>query len=170
MSFMFYDMCHRIKPDIEVKRKAMLCVLLMTFRSVKHWWTTSSKILRPPPVKTPSELSGIIWTNAGILLIGPLGINVSQIAIKSPYIFIWENTLENVVWLKTVNMSRPQCVDSNQKYHDNVLETKSQQIKSSSNATPYVFPLLCQYFCYISLKLPDAAAYVRVCICVHVCM
>ena len=38
----------------------------------------------------------IIWTNAGILLIGPLGTNFSEILIEI-YIFI-KDAFQNVVW------------------------------------------------------------------------
>ena len=40
---------------------------------------------------------GITWTNAEVLLIGPLRTNFSDIFIKI-YAFIQENTFENVVW------------------------------------------------------------------------
>ena len=40
----------------------------------------------------------IIWTNAGILLIGPLGINFSEILIEiQTFWFIQENALQNVI-------------------------------------------------------------------------
>ena len=43
---------------------------------------------------SPGWRQAIIWTNAGILVIGPLGTNFSEIS----YIFIEENVIENVVW------------------------------------------------------------------------
>ena len=44
---------------------------------------------------SPSRRQAIIWTNAGLLLIGPkLQWNLNQIS----YIFIQENAFENVVW------------------------------------------------------------------------
>ena len=39
----------------------------------------------------------IIWTNAGILLIGPLGTNLIEILIEIYIVFIQENAFENVV-------------------------------------------------------------------------
>ena len=46
---------------------------------------------------SPARRQAIIWTNAGILLIGPLGTNFSEILIEVKYIFIQENVCENVV-------------------------------------------------------------------------
>ena len=49
-------------------------------------------------------------TTNGMLLIGPLETNFSEILIKSLYVFIQENALENVVWKMAAILSRPQCV------------------------------------------------------------
>ena len=46
---------------------------------------------------SPGRRQAIIWTNAGILLIGPLGTNFSEILIGISNIFIQENAFENVV-------------------------------------------------------------------------
>ena len=46
---------------------------------------------------SPGRRQAIIWTNAGILLIGPLGINFSDANNRNHYIFIHENAFENVV-------------------------------------------------------------------------
>ena len=46
----------------------------------------------------PDRRQGIIWTNAGILLIGPYQ-NIFQCNLnRNLYFFIKENTFENVVW------------------------------------------------------------------------
>ena len=50
----------------------------------------------------------ITWTNVGILLIGPLGTNFSEMLIENSYIFIQENPFENVVW-----KWRPFCLGLN---------------------------------------------------------
>ena len=52
---------------------------------------------------SPGRRQAIIWTNDGLLLIGPLGTNFSEILIEIntfsfKNIFIQENTFENVVW------------------------------------------------------------------------
>ena len=54
---------------------------------------------------SPDRRQAIIWTNAGILLIGPLGTNFRVILIE-------ENVFENVVWKMAIIFSRPQCVKS----------------------------------------------------------
>ena len=54
----------------------------------------------------------IIWTNAGILLIGPLGINFSEIFIENQYIFIEGNAFENAVCEMAAILSQRQCVKS----------------------------------------------------------
>ena len=47
----------------------------------------------------------IIWTNAGILLIGPLGTNFGEILIKSSYIFIHTNERSSGKWQSFVSAS-----------------------------------------------------------------
>ena len=60
---------------------------------------------------SPGRRQAIIWTSAGILLIGPLGTNFSEIlTCRNSNISIQENALENVVCEMTSILSRPQCV------------------------------------------------------------
>ena len=63
---------------------------------------------------SPDRLQAIIWTKAGMLLIGPLGKNSGEIIIEI-YTFshIQENAFENVVWKMATILSRPQCVRQN---------------------------------------------------------
>ena len=58
----------------------------------------------------PGQYQTIIWTKAGILLIGPLGINFSEISIENSYIFIQENAFQKAVCKMAVILSQPQCV------------------------------------------------------------
>ena len=53
---------------------------------------------------SPGRRQAIIWTNAGLLLIGPLETNFSEILI------IQENAFESVVCEMASILSRPQCV------------------------------------------------------------
>ena len=55
----------------------------------------------------PSRCQAIIWTNAGIMLISPLGTNLSEILIKI-------HTFSFQKMQKVTILSRPQCVKSNQ--------------------------------------------------------
>ena len=64
-------------------------------------------------VLSPRRRQAIIWTNAGILLIGPLGTNFRDIFFyQISYIFISENAIENFVCETVVILSRSQCVYS----------------------------------------------------------
>ena len=47
---------------------------------------------------SPGRRQAIIWTNGGILLIGSLGTNFSEILIEIQTFFVEEYTFENVVW------------------------------------------------------------------------
>ena len=58
----------------------------------------------------PERRQTILWTNDGILLIGPLETNLSEIFYRNSNIFIQENALENVVCEMASILSRPQCV------------------------------------------------------------
>ena len=61
---------------------------------------------------SPDRRQAIIWTNAGILLIGPLCGNKLQWNFnRNSYIFIPENTFQNVVWKMAAILSGPQCVN-----------------------------------------------------------
>ena len=53
----------------------------------------------------------IIWTNAGILWVGPCGTNFNEILIKTT-IFIAEIDFEYVVWNTAAILSRPQYVNN----------------------------------------------------------
>ena len=58
---------------------------------------------------SPGRRQVIIWTNAGILLIGPSGTNFSEILIEI-LIFIQENAFESVCEMAAI-LSRPQCAN-----------------------------------------------------------
>ena len=47
--------------------------------------------------ESPVRHEAIIWTNAGIMLIGSLGINFGDIWIKIYYFLLKESAFENVV-------------------------------------------------------------------------
>ena len=58
---------------------------------------------------SPGRRQAIIWTNAEILFIWPLGTSQWNIN-RNSYIFIQENALECVVCEMSAILSRPQCV------------------------------------------------------------
>ena len=57
----------------------------------------------------PVRRQAIIWNNAGILLIGPLGTNFSEILIGIQIFsfkkYIWKRRLQNGVYLVSASMS-----------------------------------------------------------------
>ena len=61
---------------------------------------------------SPDRRQAITWTNAGILLIGPLRTNFSDVFIKNLIIFIQENAFENVVCETAAILSRLQWVNT----------------------------------------------------------
>ena len=62
---------------------------------------------------SPDWRQAIIWTNAGILLIEPVGTNKLLWNLsRNSHIFIQENVFENVVWKIAAILSRPQFVNS----------------------------------------------------------
>ena len=91
------------------------CAALLThWGRVTHICVGNLTIIGSDNGLSPGRCQAIIWTNAGILLIGPLGTNFSEILIDiDTFSFkkiTWDD--ENVVWKITAILSRPQCVKS----------------------------------------------------------
>ena len=61
---------------------------------------------------SPGRRQAIIWTEAGILLIGPSETDFNEIWIKKSYIFIQENLFDNVVRKMAAILSWPPCVNT----------------------------------------------------------
>ena len=70
----------------------------------------------------PGRRQAIIWTNAGIWSIGPLGTNFNVILIENLNVFIQENALENVVCKMAVILFRGRWVKN-----DNIAKTNAKQ-------------------------------------------
>ena len=60
---------------------------------------------------SPDRRQAIIWTNAGLLSIGPLRTYFSENIVKKKNNFHWKNARENVVCEMASILSRPQCVN-----------------------------------------------------------
>ena len=67
--------------------------ILTHWGRVTHICVSKFSILGSDNGLSPGRRQTIIWTNAGLLLIGPLGTNFNEIVIK-----IQENAFEMVVW------------------------------------------------------------------------
>ena len=64
---------------------------------------------------SPARRQAIIWTNAGILLIGPLGTNFNELLNRIQTFSFTKNALENVICEMASISSRPQCVKNDAK-------------------------------------------------------
>ena len=71
---------------------------------VMHIWVSKHTNNGSDNGSSPGRRQAIIWTNAGILLMGPFGIL---------NIFIKKDAFQNVVWKMAAISSGPQCVDFN---------------------------------------------------------
>ena len=60
---------------------------------------------------SPDRRQAIIWTNAGILSIGPMGINFSEISMEIQTFSFRKNALKIVVCEMPAILSRSQCVN-----------------------------------------------------------
>ena len=85
------------------------CAFLTHWGRATHIWVGKLTIIGSDNGLSPGRRQAIIWTNAGILFIGPLGTNFSEILLKIHIHshFIQENAFENVVWKMSAILSRP---------------------------------------------------------------
>ena len=77
---------------------------------VTHICVSKLTIIGPDNGLSPGRRQAIIWTNAGILLIGPLGTNFSENLIGIQTFSFKKMPFENVVCEMSSILSRPQCV------------------------------------------------------------
>ena len=100
-------MIKNIPFDIVIMPYAVVVSCLTHWGRVTQICVSKLTIIGSNNGLSPSRRQAIIWTNAGVLLIGPLSTNFSDILIG---IHIQENTLENVVCEMASILSQPQCV------------------------------------------------------------
>ena len=93
------------------KRKAIYSILTHWGR-MTHICVSKLTVIGSNNGLSPSRRHAIIWTNAGILLIGPLGTNFNEVFIEIHTFSFKKNPFENVVWKMASISSRPQCVKS----------------------------------------------------------
>ena len=91
--------------------KFMGNVVLIHWGRVTHICVGKLTVIGSDNGLDPGRRLAIIWTNAGILFIEPLGTNKSDILNQNWNIFIEENALENVVCEMASILCWPQCVD-----------------------------------------------------------
>ena len=114
-------------------------------QSLTHWGrVTHICVSKPTTIGSDNGLSpgrrqAIMWTNAGILLIGPSGTNLSEISSEIYTFLTEENAFENVVWKMAAILSRPQCVNERKRVWKYRLHW---QWRSQCVSAPAMDPLL----------------------------
>ena len=88
---------------------ALLC--LTYWGRVKHICVSKLTIIGSDNGLSPGRRQAIIWTNAGILLIGLIGTNFSEIWIEINTFSIKKMHFKNVAWKIAAILSQPQCVN-----------------------------------------------------------
>ena len=85
--------------------------MLTHWGRVTHICVSKLSIIGSGNGLSSGRCQAIIWTNAGILLIGPLGTNFSEILIEI-YTFSFKKMhLKMLSWKMLAFLSRPQCVN-----------------------------------------------------------
>ena len=83
-----------------------------------HGGRVTHKCVGTVNVLSPGRRQAIIWTNVGILLIGPLGTILSRNFNRNSNFCMEENTFENVVCEILSISSPPHCVNPIKYAHD----------------------------------------------------
>ena len=84
--------------------------MLTQWGRVTHVWVGNLTIIGSDNGLSPGWRQAIIWTNAGILLIGPLVTNFNEILVRIQTFSLKKNAINNVVCEMASILSRPQCV------------------------------------------------------------
>ena len=77
-----------------------MCVSILTHCGLLAWYGNINL----------GQQQAIIWTNARILLIAPLGANFCEFFYQNSYIFIQENAFEKLIYKIAAILFQPQCV------------------------------------------------------------
>ena len=75
-----------------------------------HICVSSLTIIGSDNGLSPDRRQAIIWTNAGLLLIGTLGTNFSEFLIEILTFLFKKSAFESVVYETAAVLSRPHCV------------------------------------------------------------
>ena len=94
-------------------RNLVFVILITHWGRVTHICVGNPTIIGSDNGLSPGRRQAIIWTNAGILLFGPLGTNFSDFFCRNYSIFIKKNAFESVVCEMAAFLSRPQCDKQN---------------------------------------------------------
>ena len=97
--------------------REMNCNCLTHWGRVTHICVSKLTIIGSDNGLSPDRRQAIIWTNAGLLLIGPLGTNFSEILIKILTFSFKKILFESVACETVAILSQPQCVMSPTECH-----------------------------------------------------
>ena len=120
------------QPEQSIAQTVYWFMELTHWGRVTHICISNLTIIGSDNGLSPGRCQAIIWTNAGILLIGPLGTHLSEILIGNSYIFIQENVFENVVCQMAVILSI-QFISVNKHCSNVTWASGVSQITSKSN-------------------------------------
>ena len=98
----------------------------------------------------PGLCQAIIWINAGILSIAPIGTIFNEILIEI-HIFHSRKSISKCCLENVSHLSRPQCVKNHHQWLGDKLLTKPMMIKMSNTSTGTML-LQCIYDMYIYCK------------------
>ena len=148
------ERCNSIANTLEL-RLSCTNPSICTGYWITHWGRVTHICVGKPTIivsdngLSPGRRQAIIWNNAGILLIGPLGTKLQWNFNPNSYIFIQENALENIVCEMASILSRPQW--------DKLLSSVHPQSRAHSTVVHIVYtqawflgvtyPPFCQLFC-----------------------
>ena len=101
-----------IDDDVTIwKRFPPYCTLLTHWGRVTHICVSKLTIIGSDNGLSPGRHQAIIWTNAAILSIRPLGTNFSEILIEIPIFSFKKSNLKMSVRNLAAILSWPQCVN-----------------------------------------------------------
>ena len=143
---MFYQWCEPSSTSIlkdffnSKLTHCMICILFFTWfiTWLTHWGRVRYICIRKVIIigsdndLSPGWCQAIIWTNAGILLIEPLGNKLQWNLNQNFYFFIQENAFEHVVWKMATIVSQPQCVNGLINYYATLADSSSALIRRIS--------------------------------------
>ena len=86
-------------------------VVLTHWGRVTHIYVGKLTIIGSDNGLSPGRRQAIIWTNAGILLIGTLGTNSSEIFSEIHRVSFKKMHIENLVCKMAAILCQPQCVN-----------------------------------------------------------
>ena len=115
-SLAMYSNSHYFNLKIYLSYPMAVFVALTHRGRVTHVCVGNLTIIGSDNGLSPGRRRAITWTNVGILLIGPLGTNFSEMLIE-----IHTFSFKKIHWKMAAILSRPQCVNSLRQNDTNII-------------------------------------------------